>query len=464
MLKRLLGDSVLQQQKDMDNAFLGEIKYTLKANNRTAYLLSAKLSTNNLNQNYGVTSALYSTIPVFNGAAQLVQQVEIESTQGTFDFEALKKYGANYLYFNAGSQINRYKLKTNLVDANNSQSVGQQFENDSYFNNNNGYVLGKYVYDIKYFKMQTMLKATLQHLSVFNNDTTLLLYEPTVSFAYQTENQVQNISLTYHYKNNGQQPNDYYRNYILTDVRNVSVGLADFFNYNTHTSTLSYNYNDFTNSFLSLGTNISANYSEKGFLYNNTFVNTLNYTGKIPYRGMKTLSSAVNGKKFIPLLSTLLTGVYQINRSVYYGQLVDEIKKYSSVNHYASLKVNTGFNLPINFGVDFNIQTNKINSNGVDISSAKAFKTTLAYQLKVGNFFNTSSIDLYRMNNRDFNFVDTEIQYNPPKGNFKYSLTGKNLTNLKAFSSLNFSQISTSKYSSSILGRYFLLSVSMSIK
>lgn len=458
----LMGDSVLQQQKDVDNTFLGEMKYTLKANGHTAYLLSAKLSTDRLNQNYGATSVLYNTIPIFNGATQLVQQVAIKNTKATFDFEALKKYNANYLYFNVGSEINSYKLKTDLLG--NDQSIGNQFKNDSFFNNNNGYVLGKYVYDIKYFKVQTMLKATLQRLSVFNNDTTLLLYEPTISLTYQTADQIQSIFLTYNYKNNGQQAANYYRSYMLTDVRNLAVGLASFFNYNTHTSTLNYNYNDFTNSFLSLGVGISASYSEKGFLYNNTFVNTFNYTQSIPYKGLQMLSSTINTKKFIPFLSTLFTGFYSVAKSVYFGQLTSEIKKYSSLTQSAMIKLNTGFNLPVNFGANFNFQTNKVSSEGVGVSSAKAFKATLAYQLKLGSFFNTSSVDFYKMNNQHYNLIDTEIQYNPSKGDFKYSLIGKNLTNLNAFSSLNVSEVSTSSYSSSILGRYFLLSVSMSIK
>lgn len=456
------GDSVLQKQKDVDNSFLGELKYTLKANSRSAYLLSAKLLSNSVNQNYSVQSALYSMIPIFNGTSNLLQKVRLENTIATFDFEALKKYGVNYLYLNLGGQINRYKFLTGLFGAGN-QAI-QNFQNDDYFNNSRGYALAKYVYDIKYFKIQALLKTTIQHLSAFRRDTTIFINEPTLILSYETSDQLQSISLSYNYKNNEQKATDYYRNYIFKDVRNVGLGLSDFFNYNTHISTLSYNYNDFTNSFLSAGASINANYSERGFLYNSNFINTLNYTFKRPYRGMKLLGATINAKKFVPFLSTMFTGSYNISHSKYYGQLVQEINKYNSINQSFIIKLNTGFDLPINFAIDFNALATKIKSEGIQVSSAKAFKTSIAYQLKLGNFFNSSSVEIYRMDNQKFNLVDSEIQYNPPKGNFKYSLAGKNLTDLRAFSNINVSEISSSSYSSSILGRYVLLSISYSIK
>jgi hypothetical protein len=458
----VVGDSVLEKQKDVDNSFLGELKYTLKADARTAYLVSAKLVTNSINQNYVAESNLYASVSMFNGAQELLQKVKVENSIATINFEALKKYSANYLYLNVGGQLNRYKLETSLFSER-TQSIAE-FQNEGYFNSDRGYAVAKYVYDIKYFKIQALLKTTLLNLDAFRRDTLLFLTEPTLIFSYQTPDQLQNISLTYNFKNNEQQPTNYYQSYILKDVRNVSRGLGDFFNFNTHSSALSYNYNDFTNSFLSAGASINVNYSERGFLYNSTFVNTLNYTEKRPYRGMKVWGSTINVKKFIPFLSTMLTGFYNIAQSTYFGQLVQEIKKYQSINQSFTIKLNTGFDLPINFGADFNVQTNRIKSEQIEIASAKALKATLGYQLKVGNFYNGTSIDLYRMNSQNFNWIDSEIQYNPTKGSFKYRLIGKNLTDLRAFSNINVSEISTSNFSASILGRYLLMSVSYSLR
>ncbi|RZK65198.1 MAG: hypothetical protein EOO95_09085, partial [Pedobacter sp.] len=78
--------------------------------------------------------------------------------------------------------------------------------------------------------------------------------------------------------------------------------------------------------------------------------------------------------------------------------------------------------------------------------------------------FNFSAYNIYRMNGQNFNLIDTEVQFNPVKGSFKYSLQGKNLANLKAFTNLNINEVSSSNFSSSILGRYAMVNVSMSIK
>ena len=78
--------------------------------------------------------------------------------------------------------------------------------------------------------------------------------------------------------------------------------------------------------------------------------------------------------------------------------------------------------------------------------------------------FNISSEDMYCVNGNKFNLIDTEFQYNPNKGIFKYSLQGKNLANINQFSSSNIGETYSSSYSSSILGRYILFNISMSIK
>lgn len=128
-------------------------------------------------------------------------------------------------------------------------------------------------------------------------------------------------------------------------------------------------------------------------------------------------------------------------------------------------KINTGFNLPINFGLSSEIQTNKTKSEGELIAKTRAINYTLEYRYKITKeLFNVSSVDMYRINGGNFNLIDTELQYNPSKGLFHYSLQGKNLANVKSFTNLNINETYSSINSSTIFGRYVLLSVSMSIK
>jgi len=69
-----------------------------------------------------------------------------------------------------------------------------------------------------------------------------------------------------------------------------------------------------------------------------------------------------------------------------------------------------------------------------------------------------------RMKKQTFHLIGTEMQYKPVMGRFKYGIQGKNLANMKAFTSLNINEISSSTYSASMFGRCIIFNISMSIK
>jgi len=459
----ITGDSVIQNQQDLNRTLNGLLKYTIKANKRTAYLFSARILADDVNQNYLVNSNLYNNIPIFNGSNSLLQEVGNRNFKLKLDAEVLKRYNTSFLYFNLGNEINQFKINSNLLDAN-SISIGSDYFNSNLFKISQTYLTSKYVYDNQPFKVVAQLKSTLQLLKNMGKDSTYYIFEPNIAFSYKLS-QIQNISLTYNYRNNNPQPIEYYKNFILTDIRNFSSGLTNFYNYNTHSVNLGYGFNDFANSYFNLNVSLNGSYSKYGFLYTNFFNNTLNYSEKQPYKGIKTLNANINAKKFIPFLSLSLTVSYAPSVTNYFSQFGNGAKKYTALNQSLNTKINTGFNLPINFGLGTDLLLSRTKSEGNSIAKSNAYKYSFDYRYKISSkIFNVSSYSIYKMNNQNFNLIDTELQFNPTKGNFKYSLQGKNLANLKAFSSVNINEVSASNYSSSILGRYIMLNVSISIK
>jgi len=463
---QIAGDSVLQNQADLNRNFNAQLKYTVKANQTTAYLFSARVLADDLNQNYQTSSKLYQNVPIFNWSQNLYQVVNNKNFKLKIDFEGLKRYNTSFLYLNVGNEINHFKIKSNLFGEfqNNQVSIGDAFINDNLFKLNQSYITGKYVYDHQPVKVLVQLKSTVQLLKNMGKDSTYLILEPSLSFSYKLTD-IQNISLSYNYKNSNPQPIEYYENYILTDLRSLNSGLNNFFNYNSHQLGINYNLNDFANSYFNLNIAVNSSYSKYGFLYSNFFENSLNYSRKEPFRGVKTLNSNFSIKKFFPLFSLSITANYVPSYSTYYGKIIDMAKEYRAFNQNSLLKINTGFNLPINFGLGAELQINSTRSEGVQIAKNKAYKYTFEYRYKINDkIFNISSYNRYSLNNQHFDLVDTEIQYNPNKGDFKYSIQGKNLANLKAFTNLNINEAYSSNYSSSILGRYIMFNVSMSIK
>ena len=462
----LIGDTVLQNQADLNRNFNAQLKYTVKVNRTTAYLISARVLTDDIGQKYETASALYQSIPMFNGTQNLLQTVNNNNFKLKLDFEGLKRYNTSFLYLNVGNEVNDFKIKSDLLGRyqNNQISIGDAYVNDNMFKQNQTYLTGKYVYDNQPIKIQAQLKSSLLFLKNMGKDSTYVILEPSLNFSYKLSD-IQQLSVGYNNKNVNPQPIEYYGHYILTDLRNFNSGLTNFYNYNTHGLGINYNLNDFANSYFSLNVGINASYIKYGFLYTNFFENTLNYSRKEPFRGIKTMSSNVSTKKFFPLFSLSITANYTLSYSTYYGKVVDVVNEYDAFNQNALLKINTGFDLPINFGLGTELQFNSRRSKEWKVAENKSYRHTFEYRYKISDqIFNFSSYNMYKMNGQNFNLIDTELQYNPAKGNFKYSIQGKNLANLKAFTNLNITEVSSSNYSSSILGRYIMLNVSMSIK
>lgn len=462
----LIGDSVLQNQADLNRNFNAQLKYTVKVNRTTAYLISARVLTDDVGQKYETGSALYQSIPMFNGTQNLLQTVNNNNFKLKLDFEGLKRYNTSFLYLNIGNEVNDFKIKSDLLGRyqNNQISIGNAYLNNNIFKQNQTYVIGKYVYDNQPIKIQAQLKSSLLFLKNMGKDSTYMILEPSLSFSYKLSD-IQQLSVGYNYKNVNPQPIEYYVHYILTDLRNFNSGLINFYNYNTHGLNINYNLNDFANSYFNLNIALNGSYSKYGFLYTNFFDNTLNYSRKEPFRGIKTMSSSFSSKKFFPLFSLSITANYTPSYSTYYSKVVDVVNEYHAFNQNALLKINTGFNLPINFGLGTELQFNSTRIKERQVAENKSYRYTIEYRYKISDqIFNFTSYNMYKMNGQNFNLIDTEFQYNPAKGNFKYSIQGKNLANLKAFTNLNITEVSSSNYSSSILGRYIMLNVSMSIK
>lgn len=462
----LNGDSVLQSRNDQSKDFNGYFKYTLKSDQRTAYLFSARVSKGMVDQDYSVSSALYKNIPIFRGSQDLLQEVDNNFLRMKIDIEALKRYRSNFLYLNLGTDARHLQLNSDLYieDQTKWLSLGEDFRNGKMFKLYRGYAMGKYVFDNQPFKLLAQLKSNLLYVRNSGRDTVRIVLEPTLSFSYRLS-QIQSISLNYNYTNTNPEPIEYYEKFILTNLRNFNVGLNHFYSYNTHALGIKYNFNDLTTSYLTANISLDGTVSRYGFLYSNTFTERLNYIKKQPYKGVRSMYSNINIKKFSPTLSLTLTGNYMPSFATYYAYVGDKIEEFSSFGQSMMLKINTGFNIPINFGIATALQTTTVRTSRNLVTQNTARNYTLEYVYKISDkIINISSMDLYRVNGSRFSLVDTEIQFSPVKGVFKYNLKGKNLTNIKSFTAVDITEAYSSVSSSSILGRYLLLGITMSVK
>jgi hypothetical protein len=141
-----------------------------------------------------------------------------------------------------------------------------------------------------------------------------------------------------------------------------------------------------------------------------------------------------------------------------------EIREIKSETFSLNFTARRSFNKIINFenktyylNSDFEV----INENSKNNFQTLTNQTKLTYKSK--NYINASVIgnfvapDLKSSNN--YFFLDTEVNYTPNNKKITYSLTGKNLTNNKIFTTTNVSDFSTNQSSHNLIERYVMLKI-----
>lgn len=452
-----------QIQNDKLTNYNADLKYTVKANTSSALIISAKLAKDDVAQDYNPTSNLYQTLTVFNGANSLVQNAMIKNSLFKLDAQGLKKNGKNYFYANVGTEFNTTSLVSNLLN-NETKNLVNGFSNNNDFNTSKIYTVGKYTYDNKKILFQSLLKASLINQKVFDVDSSFLAIEPDLRLGVKLSS-FQNLSLHYNFNYAFANPLDYYAQPILTDLRSINTGLDNLLNFGTHYFNISYNNNEFNDNYFSFNLSANGQFSENGFTTNNFFENTLFYSQKIPYKGIRNFSANAGLQKFMPVLSSKFTINYSPSITYFYGQVANVISNYTSISQVLNTTASTGFDLPINFSLEFQYQKSATNLEDIRINEQSNYKYGFQSRYQVSkSIFNLIDFNWYKLNRQNYQLLNTEIQFNPQKGRFKYALYGKNLLNIKSINNSFVSNVGETSSSTSILGRYFLGSISMSIK
>jgi hypothetical protein len=458
-------DSITQLQNNNNQYFVGDLKYTLKLPNNTALLITGKYLDQNINLNYFTTSAINANNILFNGSNQLRQDAIQKNTTYELNLEGLKRRGNCFFELNTGFNINSKILKTDLNYFNSGgfERLGNDFINNNDYQNDKLYLNSKFIYDKNNFKLKAELKNSLQQLNIFSKDTTLLILEPSITSNWKL-NQISNININYSFRNTTIEPFDFYQGNILTNTRNLTEGLNQFYNFGTHQSALNYNYNDFANNYITLNAQLSMGISNKGFITENFFENNFFVAKQLFYNGLKSYALNLNLKKFVPKISTSLSTGYNLNLRNYFNKVGNIINEYQNINQTFNFKGDTGFDFPVNFNIGFQYVKSRTQLANQTIAQNNSFKYSLIARWKLSEIIlPLVNFEWARINQQDYRMLNTEIQINPKKGKFKYSLEGKNLLNLRSFDNFFIDDAQSARFSNQILGRYIAARIQFSI-
>jgi hypothetical protein len=299
---------------------------------------------------------------------------------------------------------------------------------------------------------------------VYDQDISFLVLQP--EFLFSTKiSESQTLRFLYVLENKTPNSLEYYKNSILTDVRNISTGLSQVNRFSTQRFELGYINNSFSNNFFTFQANANAQYSPLGFLTRNFFDNTLYYSQRSIYKGVKSFQGNLLLQKFIPDISTNVSLDLSTSKSKYYAAIGQAINPYSDINHSLSVTLSTGFKMPVNFASEFRYLKNSTLLADEQINVNNSFKYSLMAKSKLGKrLFHVVSYDLYRLNTRNYQILNSELLYQPQKSLLTYSIQGRNLLDVKTFVNTYISNIVQSTSSTSLLGGYVLLKVSLAIR
>ncbi len=459
-------DRINQKQQDFSRNLFAESKYTLKLNEGLALILGGQLIKERMEQDYRPGSLLFKSSSLFNNSSEIRQDANQRNDQFQMSSDILYRKNLHYLNLSIGYNYQQTKLNTDLFyqDTTSWTSLGESFRNDSPVKDSRFYANTKYTFDNNRLKLQAQLLTTRVNTFVFEKDSTFIVFQPQLGLKWQVKD-IQTLSMSYKYRNIELNPFEYYKNLILTDFRSTSRGLTDFYNFGTHQVLLSYNYNDFIDKYLSVNLSSNTNISRQGFIFNSFFEEPFIISQKIAYRGLRSISGSLYIQKFFPFLSTNLSVNYTFSARNYFSVLAGQVLEFTGNTHQMIAKGDTGFDFPVNLNAEFQLLNDATFSKTSSIASNSSYKYSIQarWQFKP-TILSLTSLDWYQINKQQYRLLNTEIQINPKKGAFKYSIEGKNLLNLKSLDTFFISDVSSSRLSSSILGRYVLFNINFSIK
>ena len=438
-----------------------KIQYTYKISNNKALQYISNFSINAIPQELNIYPISFS----FNGN---LQKSEFEKKYYSNKFVLLGNSKKNKYVFTLGSVLENNPFNSNLFE--NNSSINPDFINQ--FNYKKATLFSEFgtTYALENWKFQPTLRISSinqtykNDLESTNKTMQSFIVIPSLNISYSLSgNSTFKLTGSYEEKT----PNEEYlfTNLIAQNNRFIRRNILDLNLQQNQNYILSYRYN---NLFTAFSTNLSLIYNNNKNTYLSSIEIQDNFTFSTFFQSptnIENYSLNFGIEKYVNFLNSNIKHVsnYGINN---YKNVVNQsdLRNNQSRNYNAYFFITTVFNFPINFQNKFNYSNINFISDNQNSNTNISFNNNLKMLIKPNNkFLFTISYDYFKPNtklNEDFTFLDFEIKYKPKKMRFiEFWLTGKNLLNNTFFSQTENTDFQNTTYQSSLMPRYFLLTL-----
>ncbi|WP_374174774.1 hypothetical protein [Flavobacterium tructae] len=371
-----------------------------------------------------------------------------------------------------GSSLENNRFNSSLLE--NKNIADSDFQNNFNYKTSTIYSEISATYSIGKYKFQPNLKInhTTQKyqnkIDSLNEIKKKYIIIPALSISY-TPSSKSIFKLSGNYEEKTPSEENLFTNFIAENNRLIKQNDFSFNFQQTQNYILNYRYN---NLFTSFATNFALIYNNK----KNTYLSSVEiendftiYTFFQSPTNIENYSLNFGIEKYIKFLNTTIkhTSNYSVNN---YKNIVNqsELRNNQSLNYNAYLFLNTAFRLPVNFQNKFNygITTFKSNNESTNrnILLSNSFKMIVKANKSLLLTFNYDYYLPNTKNSDNFTFLDFEIKYKPQRTKWiEFWLSGKNLLDNKFYSQTNNSDFQTTIFQSSLMPRYFLLTLDFKI-
>ena len=438
-----------------------KIQYTYKISNNKALQYISNFSINAIPQELNIYPISFS----FNGN---LQKSEFEKKYYSNKFVLLGNSKKNKYVVTLGSVFENNPFNSNLFE--NNSSINPDFINQ--FNYKKATLFSEFgtTYALENWKFQPTLRISSinqtykNDLESTNKTMQSFIVIPSLNISYSLSgNSTFKLTGSYEEKT----PNEEYlfTNLIAQNNRFIRRNILDLNLQQNQNYILSYRYN---NLFTAFSTNLSLIYNNNKNTYLSSIEIQDNFTISTFFQSptnIENYSLNFGIEKYVNFLNSNIKHVsnYGINN---YKNVVNQsdLRNNQSRNYNAYFFITTVFNFPINFQNKFNYSNINFISDNQNSNTNISFNNNLKMLIKPNNkFLFTISYDYFKPNtklNEDFTFLDFEIKYKPKKMRFiEFWLTGKNLLNNTFFSQTENTDFQNTTYQSSLMPRYFLLTL-----
>jgi len=465
--------SIIQNQTSNFNTNLNsensfwknKLQYTYKISNNKALQFVSNYSNNTIPQELSI----YPTIFSFGGN---LQKSEFE-----------KKYLSNKIVFLASSKKVKYvftigsifennPFNSNLLE--NNIKLNPNFQNQFNYKKSMLYSEMGITFASENWKIQPTLRISNINqkykdiIDPINKSKNSLIFIPNLNISYLLNNK-STFKISGNYEEKTPNEENLFTNFIAQNNRFIKLNQFNLELQQNQNYILSYRFNDL---FTSFATNFTLIYDIK----KNTYLSSVEIQNDFTAYNFFQLPTNIENyylnfgiEKYVKFLNTTIkhTSNYGINN---YKNIINQgvLRNNLSRNYNAYFFITTTFRLPLNFQNKFNYSNINFKSDNQNSNTNISINNSFQMLIKPNKFWIfTFSYDYYlpnTKNNDDFIFLDFEIKYKPQRTKWiEFLLTGKNLLNNKFHSQTENSDFQTTIYQSSLIPKYYLLTLNFSL-